>query len=419
MMLLCYRWAYFNGGVGLGTASPVQISGAAPGSYQVDLNRWEPWIKLWPIDAAGRPIYDASRAEYLEGNRHVVHRGHLLTAHRDNWGGPFRAIMGWWLLRGLGRDWFGRFMERYGSPFPVGKTNTQDSEAVKFLQDAFSLAVKIGGLVIGQDDAVELKEAVVSGGADGHERWHNVCNGAISRAIVGQDLSASAKPTGLGSGVANMQENVREDIRMFDQQKLGETIEKQAIQRFLDVNGLRGSVRLVWGGLSDDDAAKFADVVLKLSQAGWEPDEEAVTETLPQRLGFNVRRKEAPAGAGDAAPGMGELGDGTGEQKPTKGTKDSEDDTEVETLSVKRHGRLIYFSAGGPRSPADKVADARAEVLTAAYSGAMAPFRTAILESHSKEECLERLKKLYADWKPGRLEEELEAALQICAAKGA
>lgn len=392
-LLLCYRWAYFTGGVGLGTATPIQTAGLNPkgqigsgSAYQVDLTRWEPWIKLWPIDESGRILYDASRAGYLEEPRHLVHRGHLLTAFRDNWGGPGRAVLAWWLLRGLGRDWFGRFMERYGMPFPKGRTNVQDPQAVQLLQEAFSMATKIGGIVIGQDDEVELVQAMIQGGAEGHRLWHEVCNNAISRHITG--VEASAAPAGLNAGQSKKSENVREDVRMFDQIRLVDTLERQWVQPFLRMNGLSGRVKLSFGGLSDEDAARFAGTLKTLSEAGWEPTDEALP-TINDRLGIPVQRKAA---APALDPGLDPAG-------------------------------LAVFSARSPQvrrpNPSDAAVAHRRAALTAAYRGSMAPFREAILASTSREDCLARLQTLYADWSPDRLSSELETALQIAAAAGA
>src|SRR6202453_798674 len=104
--LVCFQWAYMMSGVGLGTASAIQLGNIAQsrnkgtgildatrnmqhGSpYTIDLEQWEPYLKLWPIDEAGRIIYDVTHASYLDPKRHVVHRGHDLVEFRDNWGGP-------------------------------------------------------------------------------------------------------------------------------------------------------------------------------------------------------------------------------------------------------------------------------------------------------------------------------------------
>lgn len=405
-MLLCYRWAY----EGLRRPNSVQ------GDRLVDFAQWEPFLKLWPVDEYGNIRKDTSKAEPLDPTRHLVHRGHLLST-RDNWGGPMRAILFWWLLRGLGRDWFARFMERYGMPFPKGKTNTQDPAAVAFLQEAFSLSTKIGGIVIGQDDEVDLVQAIVQGGAEGHKTWHQVCNNAISRAITG--YGENDAPAGLNAGASNKSENVREDVRMFDQMRLSETLKRQLITQFLRINGLTGNVELVWGGLSDVDASSFSTVLVNLSTAGLEPTDESLP-VVNKRLGFTVQRKAvAPSpfggGFGDPTPAAPRSA------PPAPRSEEDDDEEEIETLASRDlHGRLVSFSAG-PRAddPPAKLARARREQLGKAYRGAMAPFRAAILESNSRAEAMAKLQTLYADWSPERLNAELDEALQLCAVAGA
>jgi hypothetical protein len=231
-----------------------------------------------------------------------VHRGHLLIGVRDSWGGPMRSIIFWNLLAQLGRDWFGRMMERYGNPFIVAKVDKSDKDAVTFLSEALSLSTKIGGLVVDTETEVELKEAMLSGAADGYERFLGVCHREISKVVVGQDLSAQSAPTGLGSGVANLQAGVRQDIRMFDQLKLAETIEKQVFKPFLKVNGLKGSAKIRWGGLSPEEAAATGALLVQLTQANLEPTDESIN-VISERVGFGVQRKPATP-----SPGFGGFG---------------------------------------------------------------------------------------------------------------
>jgi phage gp29-like protein len=387
-ILLCFRHAYMVGGVGMGTATPVQNIGAVsvnPWDF-LNMEDFEPFVRIWPTDASGFPVYDISRASKLDPVRYIVHRGHLLTQFRDNWGGPARCVLAWWLLRGLGRDWFAQFMERYGSPYPVAKTNVQDEQSVNFLKEAFAVASKVHGLVIGQQDEVTLQAAAVQGGAEGHALWHDTCNRAISRLIVGQDLSASAAATGMGSGVANLQGQVRQDIRQMDEAKLAETLERFFLKA-CQINGLKGRVRCIFGGLSTADQKAYADMLVSAGQAGFEPTDEAMT-TVQEKLGLQVQRKAAaltgPSVTGFSAP----------------------------------QTSLIALSAR-VADPVDAALAPRVEALSAAYRGAMAPFRQAILASASRADCLHRLQALYPDWSPTRLTAEMETALQIAAASGA
>lgn len=304
--LLCFQWAYMMGGVGLGTASAVQLGniGASFSSrttrdnsglgnaYTIDLEKWEPYLKLWPIDEAGRIIYDVTRASYLDPARHVVHRGHDLTEFRDNWGGPGRSLLQWWLFRQLGRSWFAKGMENFGTPWPVGYVNTTDPEAINLLREAFKLSKSIGGLVVDENCKVELKEAVVAGMANGYETFHNICNSAISFRITG--IRETKKPAGLNAGEGKFQQNIREDVRVHDQMTLADTCKKQIAWPFRDLNNLRGDVKFIWGGLSDADAKTFADLLYTMKQAGYQLSEESIP-IANERTGLSWERSATPA----------------------------------------------------------------------------------------------------------------------------
>jgi phage gp29-like protein len=415
--LHCFQWAYLTGGVGLGIGSSIQIanSGEKTNSpYNIDLERWEPYFKLWPIDEAGRIVYDVTNAQYLDPQRHIVHRGHLLQTFRDNWGGPGRAILLWWLFRQLGREWFARGMERVGTPFPVGYTDANDPVAVGLLREAFDLAKSIGGLVVDESSRIELKEAMVAGMAQGYETFYNMCNDAIAFHITG--LRESQKAKGLNAGQSNMSENVREDVRMFDQMMLGETCQRQLAIPFRDINGLKGNVKFVWGGLSDDDAVKFAGFLNTMGQAGFEPDDSSLP-TINERTGLTWKKKVPAAPANNFSD--------------NKTPPENLDDDNLETLAARVAGKignrqsaignLMWLSAGGrtAKSPVEDVVTQHAAALAKTFRGQLAPVRQIILSSSSRADCEHKLKLFFADWPADRIAAILEEAMQVCAAKGA
>jgi phage gp29-like protein len=422
-MLLCYRWAYLMGGVGLGQASAVQLAGLGPAgersstdAYTIDLERWEPFVKLWPIDNAGRIIYDTSTADYLDPARHIVHRGHLLSTMRDNWGGPMRAIGMWWLFRQLGREWFARGMERYGSPYPVGYTDATDPAAVNLLKEAFDLANKLGGLVVDESSRIELNEAMVQGMAQGYETFYNLCNDAISKHITGMSRSTAA--AGLNAGEDNMQQSVREDYRVFDQMSLNETLVRQLVVPFRDLNGLKGMVRFVWGGLSDKDASTFATLLKTMKEAGFQITDDSIP-TANERTGLSWERVATPDPMVSMVPG---LGPAAPQERPAKATPEPEDEKQDDDEDGEKllSARLSWLSAGaGVKSPVDDVVQKNVARLADAFRGANAPIREIILRSTSREDAERQLKLFYTDWKPERINAVLEEALQICAAKGA
>jgi hypothetical protein len=322
---------------------------------------WEPDLRFWSTDPEGNISIDAEKAYAADRNEHVIHRGHLLVGVRDTWGGPMRAVLFWWYISTLIRDWWARASERFGSPFPVGYTDATNADAVALLQDAFELSTKIGGMVVDNSTKIELVQAATQGMADNFERFFTTCNREISKIILGQTLSGEAQSTGLGSGTSSLQSDVREDIRMFDQSKLGETLRRQLFEHFLRINGLRGQPpRIVWGGLSDDDAKTLAELIEILGRGGFEPTDEAIP-TLQDRIGFQIQRKAAPPAPapfpGSPPPGSprraATSGEGTDEETNTRGNGETEseddDDPKLSTLNAQLStmlpARLKIFSA--------------------------------------------------------------------------
>lgn len=51
-----------------------------------------------------------------DATRYIIHRGHVMPTP-DTWGGPARALLFWWLLSSMSREWWSQFLERYGQPF--------------------------------------------------------------------------------------------------------------------------------------------------------------------------------------------------------------------------------------------------------------------------------------------------------------
>jgi len=440
--LHCYQWAYMTGGVGLGTASAVQLGNLAAelnrgdnvdatiSPYTIDLERWEPYLKLWPIDQGGRIIYDVTNACYLDPVRHVVHRGHLMQTFRDNWGGPGRSILMWWLLRGLGRMWFGEGMERYGKPFMVGFTDATDPDAVGLLRDAMDLAKTINGVVLDESSRMELKEAMVAGMAQGYQAFHAMCNEAISFRITG--LRESQKPAGLNAGAADFSANVRDDVRQLDGKLLASTVIRQIVNPFAQINGLKGRVKIVWGGLSDADAASFADLLVKMKTAGFTITDDAI-DTANERTGLTWQRVQTaplmPGGqlGAPGAPGQTDSDDDDdgddGDADPEDGDDDITDDdvTPLSSRLAPRASRLAWLSAtrAPAKSPVDDVASAHSAALAQAFRGALAPVRLILLSSTSRADAEKKLAQHFADWPAARIAGIVEEALQVCAAKGA
>ena len=337
--------------------------------------------------------------EEADPNRYIIHRGHLLT-HADFWGGPMRSLMFWWLLRSMTRDWWARFLERYGSPFIVGKYNQSDDESRAILSQAFSAATKIFGLVVSKETEVELIQASTAMSGEAFKMFLNdACNDEISRFIVGQSSSAGKGSSGLNSGKNQQHENVRQDLRQFDAKMLAETLRDQLFKPLLWINGFEGATpRILFGGLAPEDQKSIGSLISDLSNAGLEPTDEGI-EILSDQLGVQLQRKALPTMGDDpnnpggpprpfSAPGLLPLG-ARGEAAD--------------------RGQLAV----------DRVAANGAAKLSRAFRGSLAPVRQIILESSSAEECEHNLRTFYADWSPDKIAPVLNEALMAFAANGA
>ncbi len=241
----------------------------------------------------------------IDTSRYIIHRGHMLSAP-DRFGGPMRSIFFLWLLSAMATTWWARYLERYGSPFIVGRVDGSDDNDRRILESAIAYSTQLGGLVVSNVSQVELKESAKDSGA-GFESFKAHCRREISRLILGQTLSSEASPTGLGSGTADLQGDVRSDIRRFDARCLGETLRNQLVTQWLDLNGYTGRPpTITFAEDTTEEVKRTADLLQSLAAAGIEPTDDALTP-LSERLGFPIQRKAAaPAYSPFAAEGVGD-----------------------------------------------------------------------------------------------------------------
>jgi phage gp29-like protein len=347
-------------------------------------------LRIWDTDPeTGMVLGTLSDPDPM---RYIIHRGHLLTTP-DYRGGPMRALVFWSLFSSFDRDWWARFLDRYGSPFMVGKYDQADDDSRIILQNAFSLASKLCGIVISRQTDVELKEAMTRGGSEGFELFFKTCNREKSKLIVGQTTSADAEHGGMGStGVATAQAHVRGDIRQFDSVWLGNTLKNQLFDPFLKINGIPGRVKITWGAEESADIEQTSMAVANLAKAGIEVTDEGL-DTLGIRVGLPLQRKKIDASQPPGGPGGGRI-------KPFSVLRppDRYELAELANESVAREG---------------------AAPLARAFRGAFAPVAKFIADSADAEELVAKITTHYADFSPAQLAPLILEALSAQAANGA
>lgn len=243
------------------------------------------------IKRAGTDGDPTDVTDFPDPQRYIVHRGHLLNTP-DHWGGPMRSLIFWFLFGAMGRDWWARFLDRFGSPFFVGYYDSNDQESRYSLERAFSEATKLFGIVATRETEIEIQQASSSDGGKSFSDFHEAAKREKLMAILGQTLSAQSDPTGLGSGVANLQGQVRADYRSWDALKLGDTLRTQVFRQILRLNGLAGAApRIIWG--ATDSAEVTQGLLQAIDAAGLEVDDEGIG-LLSERTGLPLRRKTVP-----------------------------------------------------------------------------------------------------------------------------
>lgn len=364
-------------------------------------------LKLWEFDEGtgiktGRRL--APRAE-----DYIVHRGHLLTMMPDYWGGPLRAALFWWLFSVMDRDWWIRFLSRFGAPFMVAKYNPVNKKDKATLTSAFAAASQLLGLVISKDTEVEVKDVATNSHGDAFEKMHAVANRELSKLILGQTMTSEAQAQGLGGAQAAVHNMVRGDIKQWDARSLADTLESQLCQPYLRINGLTGSVKMVCGAAGPEEIKAAGETIKTAHDAGLELTDEGI-EQFSELSGMPFRRAPAAPAlpAGVPQPGRVPLAapplplSWWGFQPP------------VYPLS-----RLPWPAHLPTDAQLDRVAETAAEGLGAAFHGIYAPVRRLILESTSPADLEARLTAFYADHNPEAAADLIAEALTAYAANGA
>lgn len=226
--------------------------------------------------------------------RYIVHRGHMMMAP-DTWGGPMRALLFWFLFSTQDREWWARYLERYGAPFMVGYFDKNDDESRLNLEAAFSEATRLFGVVATRETQIEIKEAgSQSSASQAFQMFHECAKTEKLLLILGQTLSAKSEALGMGGGAAGLQGAVREDVRLWDAFKLGNTIKADVIKPWMDLNNIQGPVPdIVFGGFSPEQLGTMAVFLKSANDAGLQISDDDLP-TVSRMVGVTLERKAAP-----------------------------------------------------------------------------------------------------------------------------
>lgn len=212
---------------------------------------------------------------------------YLTHIHHGKSGIPIRGgiarLAAWaFMCKGYAvKDWLA-FAEVFGMPLRLGKYGPGAREdEIRILKMAVANLGTDAAAVFPESMQVELVEAGNKGGsADFFERLANYLDNQISKGILGQTASSSGTPGKLGN--EELQAEVRDDIRDDDAEALEETINRDLVRPFIDLNfGPQAQYpEIQLRAIPPEDVAALVSAVEKLVPLGLRVEQSVMRDKL-------------------------------------------------------------------------------------------------------------------------------------------
>lgn len=306
--------------------------------------------------------------------------------------GLYRALVWPFLYKAYGIGDFAEFLETYGLPIVMGKYyNGASPEERASLMRAVTALGHDARAIMPADMSIEIAKVAADGSGTPHLAMVAWAEGAQSKAILGQVLSAEAKATGMGSGVADLHAEVRHDIRNADARQIAGTVTRDLLYPLLALN--RGGIdslsrcpRLVFDTGEAEDLTAYAAALPKLVEAGM--------NTIPVKWVHERLRIPEPEGdeatLGPATPPAGNAPTSAAgfPGKPlVKGEPSGADPAALAALAA---------VSSAPTFPDQAALDALPDPDAAVLDAVLAPIVEALAAGHTPEELIG----MVADWYP-------------------
>lgn len=250
-------------------------------------------LRIKDVGVTGEPL---STSHAPDANRYIQHRGHMLMAP-DVWGGPMRALIFWYLFSTQDREWWARFLERFGAPFLVGYYDKNDDDSRVVLERAFSEATRLFGVVATRETEISIQQSSSSAAtSEGFRMFHECAKDEKLLLILGQTLSSKASSTGIGGGASGLQGEVRKDVKLWDAFKLANTIKNSVVVPWMRANGIQGAPpEVIFGGFDPAALAEMAEFLKALPNAGLQLADESI-EVVSKQAGITLERLKSAVG---------------------------------------------------------------------------------------------------------------------------
>lgn len=211
----------------------------------------------------------------------IVHVPHLKSGLPIRGGLARLAAWAWMCKNYTVKDWMA-FAEVFGMPLRVGKYRPgANSDDISILKMAVANLGSDAAAVIPESMLIDLVER--KGGAGGETVFQVLADwfdSQVSRGILGQTASSSGTPGRLGDD--KLQSEVRDDIRDDDAEQLAETINRDLVRAYIDLNfgPQENYPQVILRDVSQEDVAAISDSLAKLVPLGLKVEQSVVRDRL-------------------------------------------------------------------------------------------------------------------------------------------
>lgn len=223
------------------------------------------------------------------------------------------AAWSWMFKAYTQRDW-AIFTQTYGQPVRIGRFHAGATKEDK--QTLFRAVANIAGdcaAIVPEEMKIEFVEAKnITAGSELYEKRADWLDRQISKAVLGQTNTTDAQAGGLGSGQANVHNDVREDIETADCKALSAVLNRDLIRPWCDLEyGAGGPYpRLVIARPKQEDLKLLSESLAQLVPIGLRVRQSEIRDKFglsEPAEGEEVLRRPDPAAVPAAGqPGLGE-----------------------------------------------------------------------------------------------------------------
>jgi phage gp29-like protein len=239
---------------------------------------------------------------------------------------------------------------------------------------------------------LEIQAVTASGAGSPHLAMVDWAERSQSKAILGQTMSAEAKSTGIGSGNADLHDQVRQDILKADARQLAATITRDLLYPLLALN--RGGIdslarcpRLIFDTSEPTDLAAYAESIPKLVDAGMR---RIPIAWLHEKLRIPEAADDEPALGGDP-PAAGKPPAPPAPGTPPADQEQDPADDPADTPPAALAALAASARQAAERDALDELADLMGEEWQPTVDGLLTPIDRLAAEAATLEEFRDRL----------------------------